>query len=304
MTQIIEIEGSLIRVIDKRVTHEASIKDILPHLVQQQPVFLPSAPRTQVAAYYDPRNSHGKKIFFLCELPPQTRSIIKSARRYRLSMPWTFFWFSASTSDDINSTRWSLDDYYVFHSLRRYTGPNTRFISALLPNVYANGRICFGSTGADPNQALADRIDQLVNDWYLTRFNSDLDGERPKPFEASTYREWVDGTRTNPNYWQTWPEFNTQPQITILDLLQNAAVDRASLPMDMSATGVIAEVPRPFTIGRAEEYFTNNFTPEERTRLRMALDLNADNPDFFVPIETITTTNTADVDDGGEPVTA
>ena len=59
-------------------------------------------------------------------------------------------------------------------------GPGTR------PNVYGDGRICFGSTGANMDQSLSQRLQQTVNEFYVSDFNRDLAITAPTAGAAGT----------------------------------------------------------------------------------------------------------------------
>lgn len=326
MVQRIEIEGDLVRVINVDVITQAALTDILPHIENRPPITM-FKPRSAIFTHWDESNPSNKIVKFLCELAPGTRAIVKNNRRYRIALPWTYFVFSFSTSRDINQgASWSIIDYFVFHSRDRVTGLDSRLWSAFLPNVYSDGRICFGSTGPDTNQPLADRVDQLVNNWYLTQFNNDVHGTRqhPLPYRGrlpNGWALWVNATneRGASSYldWPEWEMTNGEEGVesfTVREVLgiqdENTArtsnhgdnirinPDRVTSPTVRDA---IPEIISPMTFGRAEEWL-RTITPVDRFRLNVALqNMVADDPATLQepeePIE-------EPLDhDGGEPVT-
>lgn len=275
--EIIEIEGDLVRLVTKTVSYEVALKDIFPQLQSFKPVTLPTIARSQVFAHWDESNPAAKSLYILAEIPPGIKNIRKNDRRYRLAMPWTYFWFVASTAYATSSDRWALESYYAYHAKDRYVGLDSTFITARTPNVYNTGKICWGTTGANPSLSLADRIDSLVHDWYLSTFNSDLDGEVSLPYNERNYRRWVDETRTNPLCWQNWPEWTNESvsKNSVRNLLSfhgaNATVDTITLP------NLIPPIGNNLTFGRWEEWF-NNIQPVQRGRaLRALLNRREDN---------------------------
>jgi hypothetical protein len=297
-TEIIEVEGDLMRLVTRAVQYEIPLKDALPFLVTQQPITFPTEPRSQVFAHFDASNPQAKTLYSLAEIPPGIRNIRKGDRRYRLAMPWTYFWFVSTTSREVSSNSWSLEHYYVFHAKDRYVGLDSQMIVARLPNVYSSGKICWGTTGAPANLSIADRIDTLVNDWYISTFNFDLDGEVPLPYGEETYRRWVEESRANVSCWQNWPEwsntnvekFSTRTLLSINGI--TPSVENITLP------AFIPPVETELTFGRWEDWFLRNTTPEQRGRAFYSLqNLRADDPiqvPEFVPVDLS--------DDGGVPI--
>jgi hypothetical protein len=295
-TKFLEVEGGLARLVTRQVHYEVPLADLAPDLMITKPVTLPTLGRSQVFAHFDGSNPANKKLFCLAEIGPGIKNIRKVDRRYRLAMPWTYLWFVATTDQDIESNAWALETYHCYHARERHNGLDTQMIVARLPNVYGNGRICWGATGASPMLSLADRIDEHANNWYLSPFNRDLDGEVPLPYGEQTFRRWVEESQADPNCWQRWPEWtNTTPKITVRQLLAQhgvtPAVEEITLPRYIpNRTG-------EYTFGQWEDWFQHNVTPEQRARARVALEnMRADN------IENVPDLPPDPDDDGGVPV--
>ena len=298
MTQQLLIEGDLVKIIETTVTHTARLTDIMPFIESRPPVTL-MHPRSAIFTKWDESNGpNNMSVQFLCELPPSRRNIVKERRRYELAMPWTYFIFDFSGS----MQAWSLDDSRVFHTNAKVESLDSRLWTAFLPNVYEDGRICFGSTGAPTRANISARVDQLLNEWYLTNFNNDLISGRTRPFPfaptpKSSLRPWVDATATlGAGAWTTFPEW-TDPAVGSMrvgELLQHG--DRMA-PMVFEEQ--IPPLPAPATFGRVEEWFTS-LTPSQRLRVQRATQLNEVTPDDGAPAEDLNIFGPDD--DGGVPV--
>lgn len=310
---IIEIEGDLVRVVERSVVRQASLTDMMPFL-ETRPALTMFHPRTAIMTYWDESNPAAKKVLFLCESAPGLRAIVKGGRRYRLSMPWTYFMFGFETAGPITGpgSQWMMRDHRVFHTNQRVAHLNDRVWTAFLPNVYENGDICFGSTGAEMNQPLSDRVDTLVNTWYMTEFNNDVIGGRahPLPFNARFpspgFRPWVDATAEHgASAWTTFPEWNETnnasiPSFTIEDLLRNAGYQSRVAPRTF--TDAIPPIPTPATFGRVEEWLNNDLTPLQRLQVARGLtNITNENPDALAP-EADLPPAVQTMEDGGEPI--
>lgn len=307
MTQRLIIEGDLVTVVEEQVLSRARLADVLP-LIENRPPITLLHPRTAIFTYWNEQNPQAKTAKFLCELPPGIRSIVKLGRRYRLAMPWTYFIFSFRTSGNVTSGgNWSMEDHRVFHAPERVNDYQSRLWSAFLPNVYDNANICFGSTGVPTDQSLQNRVDQLVNEWYLTEFNNDVIGGRshPLPFNAAFptpgFRPWVDATAEHgAAAWRDFPEWNAAPGTiaswTVAEALQQPDMTR-TLP---TITERIPELTMPATFGRTEQWLRESLTPLQRGRLRIAMqNVAQDEPETFAEPTPI---NPEQDEDGGEPV--
>lgn len=297
MTQVIEIEGELVTFVEKNVTRQVTLAELLPHLENRVVVEVPSLPRSAVFVRYDESNPPLKKAYFLCEIAPGIKNIIKNGRRYRLAMPWTYLWFEC-TSDGSNSV-WSIEDYRAFHAKEQYRDMNSPMVKAFNPNLYEDGRICFGSTGAPITLPLGERIDHLVNNWYLTEFNNDLEDYFHLPHNYDSFRDWVEASRENANCWMGWANWSSPDwTITVKELVD----DHTTRPLVATVAGQIRPIQVPYTFGRAEEYL-RTLSPEMRGRLLVALEnIAADNSADVVRPEMPTAFNFDADDDGGEPI--
>lgn len=283
----IEIENGVARYVTRNVRKEVPLETLLPSLVRTAPVTLPSIPRSMVAGFWDESDPSQKTMYMLCELQPAVRAIVKQNRsrqryQYRLSFPWTYFWFRASTSDPnhSNTFRWSISEGRVYFSRQKYEHIDSPLIVAAIPNLSADGTICWGSTGVNPSQNLAGLIDQRVNEWYGSDFNSDLDSNMRLPYGERNFGRWVRESAENPNSWQQWPEWDsTERRITLRNLFQEH-LGNVPTPEKFITNGLIPAVELPYTFGRWEEWWNNSVPQEQRLRAFRALEnMIADSPD-------------------------
>jgi len=284
--ETLEIEGELATIKQTTIVRQMPLKDLMPHLVQKVPVTVPLLPRSAVFVHWDESNPQRQVLYILAEMPPGVRTITKKMRatdsgaehrRYRLAYPWSYFWFVAVKE---GTRAFALTDYRAFHAPKKFESLTDDLFVAFVPNVYRqNGSICFGSAGVNPNQSIADQIDWLVNNWYGTTFNSDLDGEIVFPFGGSSFKPWVDATVASANCWKDFPEWTNGRRIkfTVQSLLGDANQPRVT---EIRAEWAIPEITTPFTFGRAEEWL-RSFRAVDRGRLKIALDnMVADDPTF------------------------
>lgn len=299
----IRIQGDLVQYVEEHVTRQVTLKDFINKIEVSQPVTLPTLGRTQVFAHFE-QQGMVKRIFAMTEIPPGVRFISKNlwgstARRYRLSFPWTYMWFVAETSDDLSRATWSFSDYRIFHSKNQYKNMDDEFISARVPNVYSDGRICWGATGVDPRMTLADRIDQLTNEWYVSRFNTDLDSEHSYPNRAGTFKEWVLGTMENGRWYETWSDWTdpSVPKFTVRQLLRDHNV--TPFTERINNPGAIPAVPTNMTFGSWDEWWAQ-LEPLQRARASVSLEnLALDDPEN-VPLDMEDPALVTD--DGGEEI--
>lgn len=329
MVQRIEIEGELVRVIDVNVLQQARLADVLPHIENRPPITM-FHPRSVIFTHWDESDPQNKRVKFLCELPPAVRSIVKSDRRYRIALPWTYFVFSFSTAGDVSvGANWQIIDYFVFHTRDRVRNLDSRLWTAFLPNVYEDGRICFGSTGVRTDQPLADRVDEMVNNWYLTQFNNDVHGTRhhPLPYGGRLPNGWAlwvnattEGGASSYLNWPEWNQTNGEDGVSSFTVREALGIVEANVRtgnrladhirispervLNPSVTDAIPPIIAPMTFGRSEEWL-RTLTPVQRHRLNVALQtIITETPDAVQAPEPDPRDAAMPETDGGEPVTA
>jgi hypothetical protein len=272
VTQIIEIENGLVKLVEKSTQYSIPLADWVSKIEKRSPIRTPVLPTGTRAVHWDPTDLNNQSLVVLIEREPHIMRMDYGGEVRRLSVPWTRFFFYCSTTDPTNRLSWNLADYRVYWSKSRYSDPAERdMIAALLPNVYEDGRICFGSTGANADQSLADRLDQTVNDFFVSRFNDDLHIRRPN--RARTYRQWMRMTENNPTGWTEWEDWDPNNGyhtfVAFDDLVARRTVisDRFS---PMIARDPIPEVPLGATFGRLQEWL-DGLDQSQRSRLMTAM---------------------------------
>jgi hypothetical protein len=298
----IVIKGELVELRTISINRQVPLKDWLDNIEVVAPVTLPTIGRTQVFAHYD-KTGGTHRLMVLTEIPAGIRHLEKNlrngtARRYRLAMPWTYLWFACESS---NGRDWGIGDYRVFHARERYNGITDEMIVARVPNVYHDGRICWGSAGVSPSLTLADRLDQLTNDFYVSRFNSDLDGNVPLPYNEPNYARWVRESAEDAASWRRWPEFTDRnvTKYTVENLLQTHGVTPRLTEIVMP--DAIPEVPVRLTFGRWDEWWMA-LEPEQRAMAQISLGNLALDDAANVPIGQVQEAAPVEVDDGGTTI--
>lgn len=311
MPEIIEIEGDVARLVSKSITKQVPLDKLLELVEKVTPTTVPTIAKSQVFGHYVEKPRDGiRQMFVLCELQPGTRSITKYLKRrsprqmvrYRLSMPYTFFWFYGQAP--LNSSPnvdWSITSTRIFYSKEEYKDMNSKFIVAPLPNLSSAGEVCWGSTGAGFNQSLAKQLDERVNNWYVSEFNDDLDSGIRYPYGEPNMKRWVEESAADPMSWRNWPEFNDPDrQYKIEDLMRDYAVELPTVER-FRGNEFIPEITLPMTFGRWEEFWLSIPAEQRRFGLRALENLREDDP-ANVPDEPVITEDTSTLDDGGVPV--
>ncbi len=272
----ISIQNDLVTLEQVSTSRQVSLADFLEQLNVGGSVTFPTLPRTAVFVHQDSSTPGTRSMFFLTEIPAGIvnleKNLYEEARRYRLAMPWTYIWFAVSTNDMTpNTAQWAVNDYRCFHKLERYNGINEEMIVARLPNVYSDGRICWGATGADPRATLGERLDQLTNEWYLSRFNADLDGNVELPYGAADYARWIRESRENPTSWRNWPEWTdvNVSKYTVDALLRDHGMTART--REIVLPNSIPSIPMRLTYGSWEEWFRTQVPAEELRRAEIAI---------------------------------
>lgn len=266
MANIIEIEGDLVRVIAKTTAYEMALSDFLPNLETHTPVSLPLLPKNSTRAIsYDASNTDDAKLNIMLEQPPRVINLDLVGTVHRLSIPFTRWYFSMSGTH--GSNRWGMDDYRIFWAQRPFDSPTSKdMIPALVPNIYnESGSICFGSTGANANASIADRIDQTMNEFYATRFNHDLGIHYPNGWNG--YTEWERMTVQTPNEWMKWPDWDGRyPLFSYADIC-GTRFDRSQ---QLAVVDPIPAIPLGASFGRIEEW-VDALPQNHRARLLRAI---------------------------------
>lgn len=290
MTQVIEIEGGIARVVDRRVVSQAPLEQLAPFLETRMPTILPILPdHTRVVAF-DPNT---KKGILIVETVPFRQHVTCHVELHD---------YNFTSQDDLNriaNTRdrrvvWNLQFPYQYHvyTFSLDTGPTGQglqnfqlnegkllwrptkmtklddgFWPAQLFNIDTNARICWGYTQAE-TASLAQRIDDQVKSFQATIFNTHLGAK--KPHNYSGYTAWEEASDKNPLCYLDWSNFKTNPMYTgtkLVESITNAGAIPANLD---NTTSIIAPPPDTFTLGKAREWM-ERIDPQQRKLFLTAL---------------------------------
>jgi Prokaryotic E2 family D len=289
VAQVIEIENGLVRLVERSVQYSVPMTDWLDKIEKRNPIATPVLPVGTRAVYWDQTDLTAQTFVVLIEQQPQMIRMDFDNMIRELSIPYTRFFFVATTDDPTNTLAWRLTNYKVFWAKAQYADPTVKdMIPALLPNVYEDGRICFGSTGADASQTLANRLNQTCNEFYVSRFNHDLTIRRPNG--ARTYREWERMTQNNSTGWMDWRDFDPALGYHTFrsydDLVRQARVTMNDRFAPMLAAEPIPDIPLGASFGRLNEWLeTLDSSQRDRLLQAMLADRALNNERYEAPVE-------------------
>lgn len=284
----IEIEGALVNLVQREVVGSIPLPEWIARIERRNPTFTPVLPTTPTRGFWwDPTDIAHQRGMMLLEMQPTVITMdYQEESKHRLSIPWTRFVFYVRSDDPSNPLRWSLEDYRIFWARTKYSNPDALdMVPALLPNVYGDGRICFGSTGARADQSLADRLDETIAQFYVSTFNHDLTIHYPNGWR--NWARWEKMTEEDPTGWMNWPDLNptttTRNKYSWASLAHEYMSGASHRDSPVLAADGIPELPIGATFGRIDQWFallTNN----QRVRL-MAVgnQRQHDIPGDFVP---------------------
>lgn len=269
MPEFIEIEGDVARIITKTLVREVPLAAVLPHIETRLPIASPILPDNARLFHLDPTDQNMWRMVTVVETPPLVRTLNLEAGRWgrgrdalhpRVAIPYTEFVFFLQSVDQ--GANWSIVDYGIYHSPEPLSGnPHQKLLPALLPNVYSDGRICFGNTAPRlPTDAhINNRINAIVNEFYLTDFTDHRVRDYFIPWQTTTtpsYATWVANTAENPRCWMNWPEWQDtdihHTRFTVQDVISRRGPARTT-PIDLPDG--IPDLAFNATFGRAEEWF-------------------------------------------------
>lgn len=275
MVQRVVIENGLVSLEEHIVQYQVPLEDWLPRIEKRSPIRTPVLPVGTRAVVWDNTDLTNQRLLVLIEQQPQVIRMNFLGEIHELSIPWSRFFFYATTDDPTNTMAWHLADYRVFFAKNQYRDPALAdMIPALVPNVYPDGRICFGGTAADMEQSLAERLNQTCNEFWVSNFNRDLTIRRPD--DARSWRTWERMTQKDPTGWAKWsdldPMRSTRAFFSFDSLMSG---HRLPNPIDgrlatVVAADAIPDVPMGATFGRLNEWL-DELDNSQRDRLLQAM---------------------------------
>lgn len=304
MTQLIQIEGEMVRVLETEVLRQVRLEDFLPHIEHRPAITIGMLPKSAVFVHWDESNPTRKRIVILAERTAGMTTMVYNARRYRLSMPWTYMKFEyTTTGDPMNGVAWQIKNTEIFWAREQITDHNSELRTALIPNVDNRGQICWGNTGVPARLPLGVRVDRTLEEFYKTQFTHSNGAGSPWQSETGldNWKRWDDESKLDPACYKNFPEWNTTTlmrRMTVGGVM--AEINDRTIPVMVE--GAIPEMPTPMTFGRAEEW-AHGLTAVDRYRLHTALtNMHADDPATMTPPPPVAAGALDPHDLGGEPI--
>lgn len=290
MPTILEIEGQLVRTVERNVVNEVPLAEVLQLLEVRPPVILPSLPRNRtIGIYWDESEAPHKQLNIALAVAPTVRllplapAVMVEGWEPRVALPWTIFVFEVRTDAPTPHGRdWRMNNITFWFSKDEPKGDATdNLIPALLPNVYNTAGICWGDTGVRADQPLNDRIDETINTFYQTIFTHAGDIANNWPYYRPTYKRWARETvEVGAGCYRNWTDWDDDRRThrTLTEVL--------GIKTDVSVPIVLPDgiptIPVNPTFGRAEEWI-RGLSNLQRMRLETALaNIRADDPNLFL----------------------
>jgi hypothetical protein len=281
MNQIIEIENGLVRLVTRTVEHTVPLEDWMPLIEKRGIIRMPALPVGTRAVIWDPTDLQNQKMAVLIEQEPQIIGLRFFDDIHTVSLPYMRFFFNCITSDITNNIMWQLSDYRCFMAEHQYRNDEEEdMIAALLPNIYQDGRICFGSTAPDANQTIGDRLTQIVNEFWLSGFNNDLTIRRPN--NARGWTQWERMTETDPTGWTNWRDWEpgAHGRFSFRNLASN--VGMTSRSDEVIVPDAIPPLPLGASFGRVEEWIQSLNNGQRARLIQTTTALAGIQPEDFV----------------------
>ena len=254
VTQVV-MEGDLVRIIEVKTVKQANMADFLPLLQTRQPIHIPALPKNLSHLGANPMPNGDTEVDLVIEFLPQPRQITWHARdndptsTFRLAMPWTYFVFNMHTSDAALRTAWTCQNWKVFWTKKKVTSLTDNMMRVFLPNVYEDGRICFGNLGRAGNTSLAEFVDATVNTFWISTFNNHL--TVPLPGDYKNFDEWAADTAVTEACWEKWKMLDNKKVGTLQEILRGGRDRFAPVIVE----GTIPNVPMPLTFDAIDQWF-------------------------------------------------
>lgn len=287
MGTMYEIEGNLITKVERTVSQVGTVSDLLPTLMTYQPIEMGSLPKNTVYlnAKQHPNDPRGADVSIIVQQPPQVREVIfnesngyeDTQTAYSLAMPYFNFWFrmqgSRESHDPEAPMLWTPQSWGVYWTRRPFQTVEDGAISARMPNMWPDTRVCFGANPIPANLSMGQHIDTLINTYWASVFNTDLEIFLPYGRSARVgFGRWQDATAQNSDCWMNWDiwEGHERPARDLIDQVTSRAA--FTTPAPDSTEGVVPEVPIIRTWYALNRWIDESLDEDQRNRLKAALD--------------------------------
>ena len=315
MAKRVTIHGNVADIEEVELLRSVPVDSLFRHIENRPAQNIGPLPKTAVFIRWDESNPRERHLYVMTQLPPLVRNLRYINRRYNLSIPWTYFLFDFSTTQDPTTFTgiWAMGRTRVYWAREEATGWNSQLSRALIANCDEGGVICYGDTGVDAALPLNARVDRLTTDFYQTTFMHDSGTGVPfRTDGAQTWARWEQETAQHGvTAYRNFPDWDGpyMPNLTVLDAF-NTNIPRTQrtanvAPRQLLVPGGMEDLPEAFTFQRAEQWLTPpGITAVDRHRLFVALqNLQADNPATIeAPVVATTANNDINTAEGGTPI--
>ena len=206
---IFEIDGAVIRKVERTVLASSATQDFLEALRQTNGISTGLLPPNTIYYYRRP-GVGGQRDFsiFVIERPPKVTSVFyKTARRgdstanktIKISLPFCLFF--------IKVTGEAIEQVFPCCSKNKVMNLDHAISVLPLPNIYdrGHGALCTGTISIPPGQPLHVNINTLIMSYFTSEFNMDLQTEYPPCMkmdpnsgENPSIEAWAAKTTENP----------------------------------------------------------------------------------------------------------
>lgn len=191
--------------------------------------------------------------------------------RFDVLLPYHYFGFAFRKR--ANQTAFTVYDGQLFFRKTPYTETDTLLWPAATPNVDDAGGICWGAT-VHPHPTMAEHIDAMVNEFFVSVFNEDLGHFTPF---GHSLTEWEENSEPF-GAWMDWPYWDNVAPRTLDQVIADFG-DGLPRERDMytlnPAFVELPEMPENFSVARAVEWL-NGLRPEQRHRIVLAASRTAE----------------------------
>jgi hypothetical protein len=292
MPTVYEFEGNLVRKVERTVSEVGRVSDLLPTLFTYHPITVGRLPKdTQYYSALPQEGSDRVDAHVIVVQPPQIREVLfnesgggnETQQAYRLAMPYMGFWFNMrgspiNTGGEPNSMVWAPRAWGIFWSRRPFEGTDVdaHARSAMLPNSWPDTRVCFGNNPISGALTLGAHIDRLINTYWTSVFNTDLDVYTPYGSRRGSARiqldRWATESAANSDVWMNWNIWDGN-ESRIDHLIESVSgMDAFLQPAPDSTEPVIPTPPIVNTWFGIRNWLENSLDGDQRARMKQALD--------------------------------
>lgn len=274
------IEGNEIRTESIQTSNVGLVSELLPSLMTYHPLEMTQLPRDISYIKTTPDGTDAQNIRVLISSQPQTRNVLfnesgaeaSRATSFDIALPFVHFWFSMHgskvTTGEHVSWVWAPQRWGVMWSREPFTGIETTNARSLgMPNMWGDTRCCFGSNPINADQSMGSYIDALINTFWTSEFNTDLDSYLPyQGGIRAGLRQWAEESAIDSGMWRNWAIWSSQRQ-SIQTLIESIDGGGWSEPTpDSMEAAAIPSIPIIPTFRNIDDWLNEL---EERDRARL-----------------------------------